>query len=89
MFELKLTGEIHRDIDTVYEAVGYAEALIDGLVKEEIAQNNENRKRMGIFLEMLSIQDDIKKTVESARRMRREEEKYCYGPLAGREDMPF
>ena len=89
MDRLKLTGDIHRDIDVVYDELGYVEALIDGLVKEEIAQNNDNRKRMPIFLEMLSTQDNIKKAVEHSKRLRRAEERRIYGPLADREDMPF
>ena len=89
MDRLKLTGDIHRDIDVVYDELGYVEALIDGLVKEEIAQNNDNRKRMPIFLEMLSTQDNIKKAVEYSKRLRRAEERRIYGPLADREDMPF
>lgn len=85
----KLTGNIHEDIQTVYNAIDYVESLADGLIQEEIAQNNDNRKRMPIYLEMLSMHDNLRKALEYANKTKNAEERYMLGPLAGRKDMPF
>ena len=87
MLEYKLTGNIHDDIDTVFDAVEYVEGLVNGLAMEEIAQNNENHRRMPIYLEMVSVQQAMHKAAGHSERMRREEERYMYGTLAGRKDM--
>lgn len=87
IIDLKLTGDIHEDIDTVYNAACYLESLADILMQEEIAQNNENHKRVGIFIEMMDLHKLTKQVLTTAERVRWEEEKYMYGPLAGRKDM--
>lgn len=85
----KLTGNIHEDIQTVYNAIDYVESLVNGLIQEEIAQNNDNRKRMPIYLEMLSMHDSLRKALEYANKTKNAEERYMFGPLARRKDMPF
>ena len=87
LFHIKLAGDVHDDIDRVYNAVGYTEALVDGLMKEEIAQNNENRKRMGLFIELMDLQTLMKQAVSKVQRIRNEEQRLMYGPLAGRKDL--
>ena len=86
IFEHKLTGDIHQDIDTVYGAVGYTEALIEGLVKEWQAQE------LGItteYTELLDVKDALNTASHSIFKVRNwREPKRVYGPLA-REDMPF
>ena len=82
----KLTGNIHEDIDKVYEAVNYTESLVQGLMKEETAQNNENRKRTGLFIELMDLQTLMEQAVNKVARIRKEEQKYMYGPLAGRKE---
>lgn len=86
-YNIKLTGAIDDDIDKVYNAVGYTEALVDGLVKEEIAQNNENKKRIGLFIELMDLQTLMKQAVSKVQRIRNEEQRLMYGPLADRKDM--
>lgn len=82
----KLTGNVHEDIDKVYDAVNYTESLVQGLMKEEIAQNNKNRKRTGLFIELMDLQTLMEQAVNKVARIRNEEQKYQYGPLAGRKE---
>ena len=82
----KLTGNIHSDIDKVYDSVFYTESLVQGLMKEEIAQNNKNQKRIGLFIELMDLQTLMEQAVNKVARIRWEEEKYMYGPLAGRKE---
>lgn len=87
IYKLKLTGNIHEDIDRVYDAVGYTEALVDGLVQEEMAQNNEERKRVGLFIHLLDLQMLMKKAATRVTKIRHDEEKFMYGPMADRKDL--
>lgn len=86
IFELKLTGDVHQDIDKVYDAIGYTESLIEGLVKEWQAQ------KLGIdteYTELLDAKDALNTASHSIFKVRNwREPKRVYGPLA-REDMPF
>ena len=85
--DFKLTGNIHEDVDTLYDAVEYIAGMADTLVMEEIAQHDGEKGRMALYLEMLSVRKALNGAAEHANRMRREERKCTYGPLAGREDM--
>ena len=82
----KLTGDVHDDIDKVYDAVNYTESLVQGLMKEEIAQNNKNKKRTSLFIELMDLQTLMEQAVNKVSRIRKEEQKYMYGPLAGRKE---
>lgn len=87
LMDSKLTGNIHDDVDKVYDAVGYVEALVDGLMEEEISQNNKNQKRTALFIELMELQKLMKQAMTKVTRVRHEEEKYTFGPLAGRNDL--
>lgn len=80
MFKQKLTGDIHQDIDTVYDAVGHVATLLDGLVGEWQAQ------KLGIdteYMELLNAQEAMKKVEHEIHKVRNwREPKRFYGPLA-------
>lgn len=82
----KLTGIVHDDIDKVYDAVNYTESLVQGLMREEMAQNNKDRKRTGLFIELMDLQTLMEQAVNKVARIRKEEQKCMYGPLAGRKE---
>ena len=80
MFKQKLTCDVHQDIDTVYDVVGYAKSMVDGLIKEWQAQN------LGIdteYMELLNVQDAMEKAEYNIDKVRNwREPKRFYGPLA-------
>ena len=82
----KLTGNVHDDIDKVYDSVNYTESLVQGLMREEMAQNNNDRKRTGLFIELMDLQTLMEQAVNKVARIRKEEQKCMYGPLAGRKE---
>lgn len=76
----KITGDVHQDIDTVYDMVNYTKALVDGLVKEWQAQ------KLGIsteYMEILNLQDSMSKAENDIYKVRNwREPKRFYGTLA-------
>lgn len=76
----KLTGDVHLDIDTVYDMVNYTESLVNGLVEEWQAQ------KLGMdteYFEILNLQEAMKTAVHDIDKVRNwREPKRFYGPLA-------
>ena len=76
----KITGDVHMDIDTVYDMVNYTESLVNGLVEEWQAQN------LGVdteYMELLNLQEAMKTAVHDIDKVRNwREPKRFYGPLA-------
>ena len=76
----KITGNVHMDIDTVYDMVNYTESLVNGLVEEWVAQS------LGIdteYIELLDVQNAMKTAVQNMHKVRNwREPKRFYGPLA-------
>ena len=76
----KITGDVHMDIDTVYDMVNYTESLVNGLVEEWQAQN------LGVdteYMELLNLQEAMKTAVHDIHKVRNwREPKRFYGPLA-------
>ena len=76
----KITGDVHADIDTVYDMVNYTEALVDGLVKEWQAQ------KLGMdteYFEILNVLESMRDAVHSIHKVRNwREPKRFFGPLA-------
>ena len=76
----KITGNVHTDIDTVYDMVNYTESLVNGLVEEWQAQ------KLGInteYMELLDVQNAMKTVVQNMHKVRNwREPKRFYGPLA-------
>lgn len=83
----KLTCNIHLDIETVRDAVGYTTSLINGLVEESTGQMNikENPKNIAVFVDMLELQTKIKQCETCVERLCWDEERRMYGPLAGKD----
>ena len=77
----KITGDVHIDIDTVYDMVNYTESLVNGLVEEWQAQN------LGVdaeYMELLDTQNAMKIAVQNMYKIKSwRERKRFYGPLAG------
>lgn len=77
----KITGDVHIDIDTVYDMVNYTESLVNGLVEEWQAQNLEVDAE---YMELLDTQNAMKIAVQNMYKIRSwREPKRFYGPLAG------
>ena len=76
----KLTGDVHKDIDAVYDSVNYTESLVDGLVKEWQAQ------KLGMdteYFEILNVLESMREAVHSIHKVRNwREPKRFFGPLA-------
>ena len=76
----KITGNVHMDIDTVYDMVNYTESLVNGLVEEWQAQN------LGVdteYMELINLQEAMKTAVHDIDKVRNwREPKRFYGPLA-------
>jgi hypothetical protein len=76
----KITGDVHMDIDTVYDMVNYTESLVNGLVEEWQAQ------KLGMdteYFEILNLQEAMKTAVYDIDKVRNwREPKRFYGPLA-------
>lgn len=83
----KLTCNIHLDIETVRDAVGYTTSLINGLVEESTGQMNikDKPKNIAVFVDMLDLQTKIKQCETCAERLYRDEERRMYGPLADKD----
>ena len=76
----KITGDVHQDIDTVYDMVNYTKALVDGLVAEWQAQNLGISKE---YMEILNLQDSMSKAEQDIYKVRNWREPYrFFGPLA-------
>lgn len=77
----KITGDVHIDIDTVYDMVNYTESLVNGLVEEWQAQNLEVDAE---YMELLDTQNAMKIAVQNMYKIRSwREPKRFYDPLAG------
>lgn len=87
LLNIKLTGNIHEDIDKVNDAVQYVQALSEGLFDEEIAQNNENKDHFAVFSHIMDLKECMKKAVNIMQRMKWAEDRYWLGPFADRKDM--
>ena len=76
----KLTGDVHTDIDSVYDSVNYTESLVSGLVKEWQAQ------KLGMdteYFEILNVLESMRDAVHSIHKVRNwREPKRFFGPLA-------
>lgn len=80
MFKQKLTGDVHQDIDTVYDVVGYLAGMVDGLVKEWQAQNLGTDTE---YMELLQVQESMKSVEHNMHKVRNWREPIrFYGPLA-------
>lgn len=75
----KITGDVHQDIDTVYDMVGYTESLVNGLVAEWQTQ------KLGVsdeYLEILKVQEAMSAALHNIHKVRNwREPKRIYGPL--------
>lgn len=78
--ENKLTGNVHDDIDIVYDAVNYTEGLINRLIEEWEGQ------KLGIcteYMELRNALDSMKIVAHEMYKVRNfREPKRQYGPLA-------
>lgn len=76
----KITGDVHFDIDIVYDMINYTESLVNGLIEEWQAQN------LGVdaeYMELLDIQNAMKTIVQNMHKVRNwREPKRFHGPLA-------
>ncbi len=76
----KLTGDVHKDIDSVYDSINYTESLVDGLVKEWQAQ------KLGMdteYFEILNVLESMREAAHSIHKVRNwREPKRFHGPLA-------
>lgn len=83
----KLTGEIHSDIPTICEAIEYAKALVDGLVKEATGQMNikEHPRNTAVFVDLLELQKKLAQVKSDTDRLAWDEKRRFYGPLADRD----
>ena len=76
----KITGNVHMDIDTVYDIVNYTESLVNGLVEEWQDQKLEINTE---YMELLDVQNAMKTAVQNMHKVRNwREPKRFYGPLA-------
>ena len=87
LLDIKLTGNIHEDIDKVNDAVQYVQALSEGLFDEEIAKNNKNKDHFAVFSHIMDLKECMKKAVNIMQRMKWAEDHYWLGPFADRKDM--
>ena len=80
MLDFKLTGDIHNDIDVVYDAVNYVQSLVSCLQEEWEGQ------KLGIsteYLEILDVTKSMKGAANSIDKVRNwHEPKRFYGTLA-------
>ena len=63
----KITGDLHMDIDTVYDMVNYTESLVNELAEEWQAQN------LGVdaeYMELLDVQNAMKTAVQNMHKAR-------------------
>lgn len=83
----KLTCNIHLDIETIRDAVGYTTSLINGLVEEATGQMNikDKPKNIAVFVDMLDLQTKIKQCETCVERLCWDEERRMYGPLADKD----
>lgn len=82
----KMSCEFHNDVDVVWENLKCVQACVDLLHKEYSAQIKE-KPGLPVFIKLMDVEKRIEQAVSSMKRLRWEEEKRMFGPLAGRKDM--
>lgn len=76
-----MTGYFYDDVEKVYEAIGYLEAMIDFLEKE-CMERDQGKPATELFLRINSLRRATEKMVSESERIVRAADIERFGPLS-------